>query len=47
MASLEQVGIDRILADYSLPTFDGSSALKVATKIRPGMPFIFVAGTTG
>jgi CheY-like chemotaxis protein len=47
MACLEQVGIDRILADYSLPTFDGLSALKVATKICPEVPFIFVSGTLG
>jgi CheY-like chemotaxis protein len=47
MASLEQVGIDCILADYSLPTFDGLSALKVATKICPEVPFIFVSGTLG
>jgi PAS domain S-box-containing protein len=47
MASLEQGGIDLILADYSLPSFDGISALKVATKICPDVPFIFVSGTLG
>jgi PAS domain S-box-containing protein len=47
MASLEQGGIDLILADYSLPSFDGISALKVATKICPDVPFLFVSGTLG
>ena len=30
IASLEQGGFDLILADYSLPSFDGVSALKLA-----------------
>jgi PAS domain S-box-containing protein len=47
MASLEQGGVDLILADYSLPLFDGFSALKVATKFCPDVPFIFVSGTLG
>jgi PAS domain S-box-containing protein len=47
MASLEQGGVDLILADYSLPSFDGFSALKVATKFCPDVPFIFVSGTLG
>ena len=40
-------GIDLILADYSLPSFDGVSALKLATKACPDVPFIFVSGTLG
>jgi DNA-binding NtrC family response regulator len=47
VASLEQGGIDLILADYSLPSFDGISALKLAMKARPEVPFIFVSGTLG
>src|SRR5260221_10382012 len=46
-ASLEQGGIDLILADYTLPTFDGISALKLAMKTCPEVPFIFVSGTLG
>jgi len=45
--SLEQGGIDMILADYSLPSFDAISALKSAMKACPDVPFIFVSGTLG
>ena len=44
-ASLEQGGFDLILADYTLPSFDGLSALKIAVEKRPEVPFIFVSGT--
>jgi PAS domain S-box-containing protein len=47
IASLEQGGFDLILADYSLPSFDGLSALKLARQKCPDVPFIFVAGTLG
>ncbi len=47
LASLDQEGIDLILADHSLPTFDGISALKIAVEKRPEVPFIFVSGAMG
>jgi CheY-like chemotaxis protein len=47
LAFIEQGGIDLILADYSLPAFDGISALKLAMKSSPDVPFIFVSGTLG
>src|SRR5216683_4843152 len=47
LASLEQGGIDLILADYSLPSFDGLSALKLSMEACPDVPFIFVSGTLG
>jgi PAS domain S-box-containing protein len=47
LASVEQGGIDLILADYTLPSFDGISALKLALKVCPDVPFIFVSGTLG
>ncbi len=47
VASLEQGGFDLILADYTLPSFDGLSALKIARQRRPQVPFIFVSGTLG
>src|SRR5260370_17392392 len=36
---------DLILADYTLPSFDGLTALEIARKTRPDIPFIFVSGT--
>jgi PAS domain S-box-containing protein len=47
LASIEQGGIDLILSDYTLPAFDGISALKFAMKTCPDVPFIFVSGTLG
>jgi PAS domain S-box-containing protein len=44
---LKQGGVDLILADYSLPSFDGLSALKLAIEVSPDVPFIFVSGTLG
>jgi signal transduction histidine kinase len=45
--SLEQGGFDLILADYTLPSFDGLSALKIAQQDWPHVPLIFVSGTLG
>ena len=45
--SLQQGEIDLILADYTLPSFDGLSALKLAMKVCPEVPFLFVSGTLG
>jgi PAS domain S-box-containing protein len=47
LASLQQGDIDLILADYTLPSFDGLSALKLAQRACPDVPFIFVSGTLG
>jgi PAS domain S-box-containing protein len=38
---------DVILADYSLPDFDGLSALEIANAQYPDIPFIFVSGVVG
>ena len=38
---------DLILADYSLPAFDGITALIFAREKFPEIPFIFVTGTMG
>jgi PAS domain S-box-containing protein len=46
-ASLEKGEIDLILADYTLPSFDGLSALRLAMSTLPEVPFIFVSGTLG
>src|SRR3984885_2666040 len=47
VAALERGDIDLILSDFSLPTFDGLSALKVAHARWPAIPLIFVSGTLG
>ena len=36
-----------ILSDYSLPSFDGLSALKIAQERCPDVPFIIVSGALG
>jgi diguanylate cyclase (GGDEF)-like protein len=38
---------DIILSDFSLPQFDGMSALALAKRERPNVPFIFISGTIG
>lgn len=38
---------DLILADYSLPSFDGLSALSIVREQCPEVPFIFVSGAIG
>jgi CheY-like chemotaxis protein len=39
VAALERGKIDIILADYKLPSFDGLSALAIARKKAPDVPF--------
>jgi PAS domain S-box-containing protein len=47
VAALRQGSFDLILADYTLPSFDGLSALRIAQQGMPDVPFIFVSGTLG
>jgi PAS domain S-box-containing protein len=47
VAALTDFAPDLILADYSLPGFDGLSALKIARAKAPEVPFIFVTGVMG
>lgn len=46
-AALRGQHFDLILADYSLPGFDGIEALEIAQQERPACPFIFVSGHLG
>lgn len=47
LEAIEQGKPDIILADYSLPSFDGISAMELAQKYHPDLPFIFVSGGLG
>ena len=47
VAAIERGGFDIIFADYSLPDFDGISALAIARIRRPSIPFIFISGAMG
>jgi signal transduction histidine kinase len=46
-AALDGGEIDLILSDYSMPAFDGLSALEIAHTKHPDLPLIFVSGTLG
>jgi len=45
--ALDTFDPDIILVDYSLPSFDGLSALEVAQAERPHVPVVFVSGAIG
>jgi two-component system, cell cycle sensor histidine kinase and response regulator CckA len=47
VAALEHGGIDLILSDFSLPVFDGLSAMEIARTRWPELPVIMVSGTLG
>lgn len=45
--NIQKDACDLILADYSLPSFDGFAALTIAHQLCPDIPFIFVTGVMG
>jgi diguanylate cyclase (GGDEF)-like protein len=47
LAELERFDPDIVLSDFSLPGFDGLSALRLVRERRPDIPYIFVSGTIG
>jgi PAS domain S-box-containing protein len=47
LEALRDGPLDLILADYSLPSFDGVAALHLARELRAEVPFIFVSGALG
>ena len=47
LAAVDQGGFDLILCDYSMPSFDGRTALALAQEKCPDLPFLFVSGTIG
>jgi len=46
-AAMDRNDIDAILADFSMPGYDGFSALDMARRHHPEVPFFFVTGTIG
>ncbi len=46
-AALIDAEFDLIISDYTLPAYDGMSALAFARTVRPDAPFLFVSGTIG
>lgn len=47
ISTLEKGSTDLVFADYTLPSFDGLSALEIVQKNWPQVPLIFVSGTLG
>lgn len=47
LSALEAGDFDLILADYSIPGFDGMTALSLAREQAPDIPFLFVSATIG
>ncbi len=47
VAALKEGLTDLILADYSIPGFDGMTALTLARQHCPDVPFLFVSATIG
>ena len=47
IAALENNSFELILADYSLPSFDGLEALQIAREVCPDLPFIIISGALG
>jgi PAS domain S-box-containing protein/diguanylate cyclase (GGDEF)-like protein len=45
--AIMEFGADVIISDYSLPHFNGMTALRIARELCPQVPFIFVSGTIG
>ncbi|MEW6511178.1 MAG: PAS domain S-box protein [Bacteroidota bacterium] len=47
LAALQTGKIDLIISDFTLPAFDGLTAMTLAREQAPEIPFIFVSGTLG
>ena len=45
--ALEERTPSFILSDFSLPGFDGMTALALASRVAPDVPFLFLSGTIG
>src|SRR6267378_1759624 len=47
VGALHEFAPEVILSDFSIPGFDGTTAVALAREMRPDTPFIFVSGTIG
>ena len=45
--ALENGRWDLAIADFSMPQFSGTAALKIVRQFDPDLPFVFVSGTIG
>lgn len=45
--AVQSQAVSLIISDYTLPGYDGLSALEFASKHKPDVPFIFFSGTIG
>ncbi len=46
-AALREFKPSIVLSDFTMPQFDGPSALRIAQECAPEVPFVFVSGTIG
>jgi signal transduction histidine kinase len=47
LAALRGDAFDLILSDFTLPAYDGATALDTAQKLQPEIPFVLLSGTIG
>ena len=47
LEAIQEPGLRIVLSDYSLPAYDGLTALADLRALRPELPFIFVSGAMG
>jgi signal transduction histidine kinase len=45
--ALRDTRVDLVLSDFSLPGYDGMTALRTTRELRPDLPFVLVSGTIG
>jgi DNA-binding NtrC family response regulator len=43
-AALRRGAVDLVIADYSLPRFDGMAVLELARELRPDLPVVLISG---
>jgi two-component system cell cycle sensor histidine kinase/response regulator CckA len=46
-AALRRAEYDLIISDFTLPSYDGLTALSLAQEVRPETPFVFFSGSIG